>query len=81
MLFRSYNPQSGAVTYTNPSGSNTEPEVVSNFTDESMTKDAKGDAVGNVFTYSDGTDRGVSLRAVRDSSGTPIGLEVEENQG
>lgn len=77
----SYNPQSGAVTYTNPSGSNTEPEVVSNFTDESMTKDAKGDAVGNVFTYSDGTDRGVSLRAVRDSSGTPIGLEVEENQG
>lgn len=77
----SYNPQSGAVTYTNPSGSNTEPEVVSNFTDESMAKDAKGDAVGNVFTYSDGTDRGVSLRAVRDSSGTPIGLEVEENQG
>lgn len=77
----SYNPQSGAVTYTNPSGSNTEPEVVSNFTDESMTKDAKGDAVGNVFTYSDGTDRGVSLRAVRDSSGTLIGLEVEENQG
>lgn len=77
----SYNPQSGAVTYTNPSGSNTEPEVVSNFTDESMTKDAKGDAVGNVFTYSDGTNRGVSLRAVRDSSGTPIGLEVEENQG
>lgn len=78
----SYIPQSGAVTYTNPSGSNTEPQVVSNFTDvKSMAKDAKGEAVGNVFTYSDGTDRGISLRAVRDSSGTLIGLEVEENQG
>ena len=54
---------------------------MNNFTDESMAKDAKGDAVGNVFTYGDGTDRGVSLRAVRDSSGTLIGLEVEENQG
>lgn len=78
----SYNPQSGAVAYTNPSGSNTEPQVVSNFTDvKSMAKDAKGEAVGNVFTYSDGTDRGISLRAVRDSSGMLIGLEVEENQG
>ena len=78
----SYSPQSGAVTYTDPSGSNTEPQVVSNFTDvKSMAKDAKGEAVGNVFTYSDGTDRGISLRAVRDSSGTLIGLEVEENQG
>lgn len=78
----SYNPQSGAVTYTNPSFSNTEPQVVSNFSDvKSMTKDAKGEAVGNYFTYSDGTDRGISLRAVRDSSGTLIGLEVEENQG
>ena len=78
----SYIPQSGAVTYTNPSGSNTEPQVVSNFTDvKSTAKDAKGEAVGNVFTYSDGTDRGISLRAVRDSSGTLIGLEVEENQG
>ena len=78
----SYIPQSGAVAYTNPSGSNTEPQVVSNFTDvKSMAKDAKGEAVGNVFTYSDGTDRGISLRAVRDSSGMLIGLEVEENQG
>ncbi len=77
----SYNPRSGAVTYTDPSGSNTEPEVVSNFTDvKSMTKDAKGEAVGNVFTYSDGTDRGIGLRAVRDFSGTLVGLEVEENQ-
>lgn len=77
----SYNPQSGAVTYTDPSGSNTEPQVVSNFTDvKVMTKDAKGEAVGNVFTYSDGTDRGISLRAVRDSSDTLVGLEVEENQ-
>ena len=77
----SYIPQSGAVTYTNPSGSNTEPQVVSNFTDvKSMAKDAKGEAVGNVFTYSDGTDRGISLRAVRDSSGTLIGLAPEENQ-
>ena len=77
----SYNPQNGAVTYANPSGSNTEPEVVSNFTDvKSMTKDAKGEAVGNVFTYSDGTDRGISLRAVRDFSGTLIGLAPEENQ-
>ena len=55
---------------------------MSNFTDvKSMTKDAKGEAVGNVFTYSDGTDQGISLRTVRDSSGTLIGLEVEENQG
>ena len=78
----SYNPRSGAVTYTNPSFSNTEPQVVGNFTDvKSMTKDAKGEAVGNVFAYSDGTDRGINLRAVRDSSGTLIGLEVEENQG
>lgn len=77
----SYNPQSGAVTYTNPSGSNTKPQVVSNFTDvKSMAKDVKGEAVGNVFTYSDGTDRGISLRAVRDSSGTLIGLAPEENQ-
>ena len=77
----SYNPRSGAVTYANPSGSNTEPKVVSNFTDvKSMTKDAKGEAVGNVFTYSDGTDRGISLRAVRDFSGTLVGLAPEENQ-
>ena len=77
----SYNPQNGAVTYTNSSFSNTEPQVVSNFTDvKSMTKDAKGEAVGNVFTYSDGTDRGISLRAVRDFSGTLIGLALEENQ-
>ena len=78
----SYSPQSGAVTYTDPSDSNTEPQVVSNFTDvKSTAKDAKGEVVGNFFTYSDGTDRGISLRAVRDSSGTLIGLEVEENQG
>lgn len=78
----SYNPQNGVVTYTNPSGSNTESQVVSNFTDvKSMAKDARGEAVGNVFTYSDGTDRGISLRAVRDSLGTLVGLEVEENQG
>ena len=77
----SYNPRSGAVTYTNPSFSNTEPQVVSNFTDvKSMTKDAKGEAVGNVFTYSDGTDQGISLRAVRDSSGTLVDLAPEENQ-
>ena len=78
----SYNPQNGVVTYTNPSGSNTEPQVVSDFTDvKSTAKDAKGEVVGNFFTYSDGTDRGISLRAIRDTSGTLIGLEVEENQG